>query len=126
MTPNNNPDDSQTDDRSFDSNVDPSHIDEEEYPDTDFDEAEMEREDYADTRFDEYDQGKEVLNADGDTIGVITEISGQTAYVDPEGGMTDKIMSKLGWSGGDDEDFRLRSSSVERITDDAVYLRRDL
>lgn len=72
------------------------------------------------------DQGKNVVNADGDTIGVVKEVRGDRAYVDPDPGMGDQIMSKLGWSHGGDEEYPLDSSRIGEVTGDQIRLKRDL
>jgi len=70
----------------------------------------------------ERDEGKTVVNADGDTIGVISDFRGGQAYVDPDPGITDKIMSALGWDDPDEEEYALDTDRVEHITDDEVRL----
>lgn len=74
------------------------------------------------TNLTEKDEGKHVVNADGDTIGVISGFRGGRAYVDPDPGITDKIMSRLGWADVDDDDYPLEPDSVASITDDEVHL----
>jgi len=74
----------------------------------------------------ERDEGKEVVNADGETIGMISGFRGGRAYVDPDPGITDKLMSTLGWHDVGDDDYVLESDHVERITDDEVHLARGL
>lgn len=70
-------------------------------------------------------QGKNVVDANGEVIGKVTSVRGDTAYVDPDPGMTEKIMSKLGWDDIDREDYPLRGDSIQRIDDDKIYLRQD-
>ena len=43
------------------------------------------------------------VNHDGDEIGVISGFRGGQAYVDPDPGITDQIMSTLGWNDADDD-----------------------
>jgi len=78
------------------------------------------------TEITDSDEGKTVVSDDGDTIGVISDVRGGQAYVDPDPGVTDKIMSRMGWSDADEEDFALNASQVEEITDDEVRLTSDL
>ncbi|WP_313695572.1 PRC-barrel domain containing protein [Halorarum halobium] len=72
------------------------------------------------------DQGKRVVNANGDRIGMISDVRGGTGYVDPDPGMAERIMSKLGWSDRDDDDYPLDESKIDAITGDEVRLKRDL
>jgi hypothetical protein len=78
------------------------------------------------TTVSESDEGKKVVNAHGDVIGIVSGVRGGTAYVDPDPGVTDKIMSKLGWSSTDDEDYPLNQSKIDAVTDDEIRLKRDL
>jgi hypothetical protein len=78
------------------------------------------------TEITDSDEGKTVVSDNGDTIGVISDVRGGQAYVDPDPGVTDKIMSRMGWSDADEEDFALNASQVEEITDDEVRLTSDL
>jgi hypothetical protein len=75
------------------------------------------------TRLTEKDEGKRVLNADGETIGMISGFRGGKAYVDPDPGITDKIMSRLGWENVDEDDYTLDSDMVAQISDDEVHLK---
>lgn len=74
------------------------------------------------TRLTEQDEGKTVINADGEEVGIISGFRGGQAFVDPDPGITDKIMSKLGWQDTDDDDYALDSDHVEQISDDEVHL----
>ena len=70
------------------------------------------------------DEGKKVINADGETVGMITEVEHGTAYVDANPGLGEKLMAKLGWSDRDDDDYPLQENSVSRVDDDGVHLKR--
>jgi len=74
----------------------------------------------AHTELTDDDEGKKVVNADGDEIGVISGFRGGQAYVDPDPGLTDKIMSTLGWTDVDEDDYALDTDQVEAVTDDEV------
>lgn len=76
----------------------------------------------AHSKLTEADEGKKVVNADGDEIGIISGFRGGRAYVDPNAGMTDKIMSSLGWSDVDEDDYALDDDQVEHVTEDEVRL----
>jgi hypothetical protein len=69
------------------------------------------------------DEGKKVINARGDDIGRVVEIRGGTAYVDPDPGLTDTIMSTLGWGDRDEDTYPLDSSNVEAVTEDEVRVK---
>ncbi|ELY52847.1 hypothetical protein [Natronococcus jeotgali] len=72
------------------------------------------------------DAGKAVVDDAGERIGIVTAVEGDTAYVDPEPGLTDRIKARLGWLERDDDDRSVRRSQVGEITDDELVLRREL
>jgi len=72
----------------------------------------------------EDDEGKAVVNANGDDVGRVVEVEHGTAHVEPDPGITDTIKSKLGWGDSDEDTYRLDSNNVEKISDDKVHLDR--
>ncbi|QLG62532.1 PRC-barrel domain containing protein [Halorarum salinum] len=74
----------------------------------------------------EEDEGKRVVNENGDEIGMVSDVRGGTAYVDPDAGLGDTVLSKLGWSDADEDDYPLDRSKIESITDDEIRLKREL
>lgn len=72
----------------------------------------------------EDDEGKNVVNAEGDPVGLVTSVEHGKAHVDPDPGLTDTIRSKLGWGKDDVENYRLDSSSIERVSDNEIHLSR--
>lgn len=69
------------------------------------------------------DQGKAVVNADGEKIGMVTQVKGGTAYVDPDPGITDTIRSKLGWGDSDGGDYRLKPDRIHMVGDEEIHLK---
>lgn len=74
--------------------------------------------------FTEDDEGKRVVNVEGDEIGVIETVEEGTVHVNPDPGVTDTIKSKLGWGDSDEETYQLDEERVESIADDEVRLER--
>lgn len=74
----------------------------------------------------ENDEGKRVVNANGDTIGIVSGVRNGRAYVDPDPGISEKFMSKLGWENIDEDDYPLVESKIDTITDDEIRLKRNL
>lgn len=70
----------------------------------------------------ESDEGKKVIDSSGENIGQVMEVRNGRAYVDPDPGITDSIMSKLGWGSGDEETYELEPSNVDRVTEDEIHL----
>lgn len=77
-------------------------------------------------KFTKKDKGKRVVNADGDRIGIVSGVRSGTAYVDPDPGIGDRILSKLGWDDIDEDDYPLENSRIATITNDEIRLKRDL
>jgi len=69
------------------------------------------------------DQGKHVVNSNGDTVGMISKVEGNTAHVDPDPGITDKIRSTLGWEDKDADEYALTGDHISEITNDEVRLK---
>ncbi|RKD95876.1 PRC-barrel domain containing protein [Halopiger aswanensis] len=70
------------------------------------------------------DEGKRIVNAEGEQIGIIESVEGGTAHVNPDPGMTDTIKSKLGWGDTDEDTYPLDAENIESISDDEVRLQR--
>lgn len=72
------------------------------------------------------DEGKTVVNDDGTEVGRLVEVREGRGYVDPNPSITDTIKAKLGWGDVTDEAHPLDEGSIDRVTDDAVYLSGNL
>ncbi|MFC4550538.1 MULTISPECIES: hypothetical protein [Halorussus] len=72
----------------------------------------------------EDDEGKPVVDASGDKVGEVMDVSDGVAFVDPHPSIAEKIMSRLG-ADEDDEYYRLREDRITRITDDEVVVSTD-
>lgn len=72
----------------------------------------------------EDDEGKRVVTTDGDEVGMIREVRGGTAYVEPDPGMFDTIKAKLDWGDPGEEAYPIDADRVDRVTDDEVHLRQ--
>ncbi len=73
------------------------------------------------TTITEDDQGKPVVVGD-ETVGRIVSVEGGTAYVAPDPGVTETVLSKLGWSEASEADYPLQEEAIETITDDEIRL----
>ncbi|ELY48011.1 hypothetical protein [Natronorubrum bangense] len=71
------------------------------------------------------DHGKDVVDETGQQIGIVAEVEGQTAYIDPEPGLTDRLRARLNWGGHGDDDYPVDSSEINQITDDEVIIESD-
>jgi len=71
------------------------------------------------------DEAKPVVDASGEHVGRIRTVEDETAYVDPESGLTETFLSMLGWAEADEhgDGYALRSDAVDEITDHEVLLK---
>ncbi|WP_236039681.1 hypothetical protein [Haloarcula salinisoli] len=72
----------------------------------------------------EEDEGKTVVNPDGEEVGMVVDVDNGQMHVNPHPSITDRIRTVLGWSDHDDEDsYLLDTDHIERVEDDQVVLR---
>lgn len=76
------------------------------------------------TQITQADEGKPVVSASGDKLALVEEVRENTAYINPEPGIVDRIKSKMGWGDADEGDFTITEEDVGRITDEKVELRK--
>lgn len=69
------------------------------------------------------DEGKQVVTSDGDQVGIVQEVRGGTAYVDPDPNMLEQVKAKLDWGDVDEDTYPLDESNVAEVTDDEIRLR---
>lgn len=77
-------------------------------------------------RVTEDDTGKRVVTADGDSVGRVSDVRDDVAYVDPDPGIAETIATKLGWSEADSDDYPLDDAKVDAVTENEVRLRGEL
>lgn len=70
----------------------------------------------------EDDEGKQVANQKGDNLGVVAEVQGGTAYIDPDPGMFESIKEKLGWGDIDEDTYPIPEDEIHQVTDDEIAL----
>ncbi|ELY67805.1 hypothetical protein [Natrinema versiforme] len=66
--------------------------------------------------------GKPVESADGETLGTVATVDGETAHIDPEPELTDSIKAVLDWEPASGDIVPLEGDAVDEITDDAVLI----
>lgn len=76
------------------------------------------------TQLTEDDKGKRVVSADGEKIGMITEVRGDMAYVDPDPGMFDSMKAKLDWGDAGEDSYPIDADRIADVTDDEIRLRQ--
>jgi sporulation protein YlmC with PRC-barrel domain len=74
------------------------------------------------------DEGKFLMDIEGEQIGVVTEVDvdEQLAYVEPEPGIGESLIQGLGFGDADEDDIEVPASSVETVTDTELRVATDL
>ncbi|WP_331235602.1 hypothetical protein [Natronorarus salvus] len=68
------------------------------------------------------DEGKVLVDSEGKTIGIVTSVEENTAYVDPDAGITDAVLSALGRGTSDEGAIVVEGDLVETVTDAELRL----
>lgn len=71
------------------------------------------------------DEGKPVIDSNGDRLGHVSTVKGDVAYVEPAGDLRPTVVIALGWAGEDDA-YPLRPTAIETVTDRGIHLRSNL
>ena len=69
------------------------------------------------------DEGKDVVDETGEQIGIVATVQGDTAYVDPQPGVTDRLKARLGWGDHGGDDYPIEAAQIADVTDDEVVVR---
>jgi sporulation protein YlmC with PRC-barrel domain len=74
------------------------------------------------------DEGKVLMDIEGEEIGVVTEVDTdeQVAYVEPDPSISEAIVQGLGYGDADDDDIEVPAESVETVTDTELRVTVDL
>lgn len=67
--------------------------------------------------------GKDVIDASGEKIGMVTAVEYGTARVDPDPGLTERFKTKLGWEDSDEAEYPLQDDAIAEVTDEEIHLR---
>ena len=79
-----------------------------------------------DERLTNDDEGKRVVSSDGTDVGRLIRVENGRGYVAPDPGLFGTIKAKLGWETVPEDAHPLDEGSIDRITEDTVYLRGTL
>lgn len=72
------------------------------------------------------DEGKKVVDASGQTLGLVTKVEQGTAYVDPDPGVAETVKAELGWGDADRDEYTVHQDAVASRRDDELRLRGEL
>jgi len=74
------------------------------------------------------DEGKVLIDVEGEEIGVVTEIDPdeQVAYVEPDPSVGEAVVQGLGFGDADEDDIKVPADSVATVTDSELRVDTDL
>lgn len=68
------------------------------------------------------DQGKDVVDTHGEDLGIVSDVDGDTLFVEPDPSLIESVMSTLHWREGDRDEMKVPGDRILRIDDDEVVL----
>lgn len=68
------------------------------------------------------ERGKDVVDADGRRVGIVSGVRGDTAYVDPNPDVTDRIETMLGLEEVGQGDYPIDPALIDRVSDGEIHL----
>jgi len=74
------------------------------------------------------DEGKVLMDVEGEEIGVVTEVDAeaQVAYVEPDSGIGEAVIQGLGFGDADEDDIEVPAATVATVTDTELRVDNDL
>lgn len=72
--------------------------------------------------FTEDDRDMPVVSAEGEEVGIISEVEGDTAYVSPAANLQDATRTELGWDSSHEGPYELRDEQIDRIEENEIRL----
>lgn len=72
------------------------------------------------------DEGKFLVDSEGEQLGVVTAVEDGTAYVEPDPSITEAVTQAFGWGDADADDIEVPPEAVDTVTDEEVRVSRDL
>ncbi|QCS42336.1 helix-hairpin-helix domain-containing protein [Natrinema versiforme] len=76
-------------------------------------------------RLSESSVGKTVESANGEVIGTVAAVEGDTAVVEPNPGVMDSIKAALGWERAHEDTVMVHEDAIETTADDVIRLESD-
>ena len=78
------------------------------------------------TRITQDEEGKPVVDADGNDIGVIAAVQGGTAHVNIDPGLAETVKAQLGWDEASGDTYPIQPEMIASISTNEVQLQHRL
>ncbi|GAA0298102.1 hypothetical protein [Halarchaeum salinum] len=72
------------------------------------------------------DEGKILVDVEGEELGVVTEVESNTAWVDPDPGLGEAVLAAFGWTEKNEDDYTIAGDLVDTVTDEEIRVDVDL
>ncbi|WP_224333006.1 PRC-barrel domain containing protein [Haloprofundus halobius] len=72
------------------------------------------------------DEGKVLVDAAGEKLGLVKSVEQNVAYVDPDPGITDAIMAVFGREDADTDDLAVEGEYIETVSEGEIRLRENV
>jgi len=72
------------------------------------------------------DEGKFLVDVEGEQLGIITAVEENTAWVDPEPGLGEAVLAAFGWTDKGEDDYTVEGDVVDTVTGEEVRVDADL
>ncbi|GAD53929.1 hypotheical protein [Halarchaeum acidiphilum MH1-52-1] len=72
------------------------------------------------------DEGKILVDIEGEEFGVVTEVESNTAWVDPDPGLGEAALAAFGWSEKGEDDYTVGGEVVDTVTEGEIRVDADL
>ncbi|WP_224270288.1 PRC-barrel domain containing protein [Haloprofundus salinisoli] len=72
------------------------------------------------------DEGKVLVDAAGEKLGLVKSVERNVAYVDPDPGVTDAILAVFGRENADTDDLAVDGGYIETVSEGEIRLRKDI
>lgn len=72
------------------------------------------------------DEGKVLVDSDGEQFGVVTAVEDGTAYVDPDPSIAEAVVQAFGWGDSGEDDIEVPPEAIDTVTDEEIRVSRSL
>ncbi|MDZ7731681.1 MAG: hypothetical protein U5K37_13410 [Natrialbaceae archaeon] len=66
--------------------------------------------------------GKTVVGSNGEEIGIVASVEPDTAHVEPEPGIVDRVKGVLGWESDTEDTVPISTDEIREVTDSEVHI----
>lgn len=70
--------------------------------------------------------GKDVVDASGETVGIVSEVDDGTAYINVDPHLSDRLLAKFNWGHASEDDYPVDASDVAAVDRNRITLLDDL